>query len=79
MRSPRMRDVLALLMLRGPEGATTKEIADLCHVASARDYIRRLRDHGNPISTVEAGTSKAGARIVRYILGQRDLFEERSR
>lgn len=68
MKSPRMERVLALLRSRGNAGATTKEIEDHCGVAAARDYVRRLRDAGHSINTVEEGTNKNGARVVRYVI-----------
>jgi len=66
LKSPRLRRVFEYLSLH--LSATTKEIEDKCVVASARDYIRRLRDHGLSIQTIEEGTSQTGARIVRYRL-----------
>ena len=66
LRSPRLQRVYDYLTLN--LSATTKEIEDKCCVASARDYIRRLRDHGISIQTIEEGTSQTGARIVRYKL-----------
>lgn len=65
-RSPRLKRVWEYLFLN--LSATTKEIEDKCGVASARDYIRRLRDRGANIETVEEGTNSTGARIVRYRL-----------
>jgi len=64
LKSPRLQRVYDYLTLN--ISATTKEIEDKCGVASARDYIRRLRDHGVNIQTVEEGMSSTGARIVRY-------------
>lgn len=66
LKSPRLRRVYEYLSLN--LAATTKEIEDKCCVASARDYIRRLRDHGMNIQTVELGISQTGARIVQYRL-----------
>lgn len=66
LKSPRLQRVYDYLTLN--LSATTKEIEDKCCVASARDYIRRLRDHGMNIQTVELGTSETGARIVQYRL-----------
>lgn len=66
LKSPRLLRVYDYLTLN--LYATTKEIEDKCCVASARDYIRRLRDHGVPIQTIERGTSETGARIVEYRL-----------
>lgn len=69
LKSPRLQRVFDYLTLN--LSATTKEIEDKCCVASARDYIRRLRDHGMAIQTIEEGTSQTGARIVRYkLLGE---------
>lgn len=65
-KSPRLRRVFEYLSIN--LSATTKEIEDKCCVASARDYIRRLRDHGMKIQTIERGTSSTGARIVEYRL-----------
>ena len=68
-KSPRLERVYNYLALN--ISATTKELEDKCQVASARDYIRRLRDHGYAIQTIEDGTSETGARIVRYkLLGE---------
>lgn len=66
LKSPRLQRVYDYLELN--LSATTKELEDKCGVASARDYIRRLRDHGCTIQTIEEGTSNTGARIVRYKL-----------
>lgn len=66
LKSPRLLRVYDYLTLH--LSATTKEIEDKCCVASARDYIRRLRDHGLNIQTIEGGTSETGARIVIYRL-----------
>lgn len=66
LRSPRLQRVFEYLSRNG--SATTKELEDKCCVASARDYIRRLRDHGLKIETIEKGTSETGARIVLYKL-----------
>ncbi len=66
LKSPRLKRVYEYLSLH--LSATTKEIEDKCCVASARDYIRRLRDHGIKIQTIEEGVSETGARIVRYKL-----------
>ena len=66
LKSPRLRRVFDYLSLN--LSATTKELEDKCCVASARDYIRRLRDHGCAIQTIEEGISPTGARIVRYKL-----------
>jgi len=66
LKSPRLKRVYDYLSRFG--SATTKEIEDQCCVASARDYIRRLRDHGLKIQTIEKGTSETGARIVLYKL-----------
>lgn len=66
LKSPRLQRVYDYLAAN--LSATTKEIEDKCCVASARDYIRRLRDHGLNIQTIELGTSETGARIVQYRL-----------
>lgn len=66
LKSPRLQRVFDYLTRN--RSATTKEIEDKCCVASARDYIRRLRDHGLKIQTIEQGTSETGARIVLYRL-----------
>lgn len=66
LKSPRLKRVYEYLSLH--LSATTKELEDKCCVASARDYIRRLRDRGVLIQTIEEGTSETGARIVRYQL-----------
>lgn len=70
LKSPRLQRVYDYLTHN--LSATTKEIEDKCCVASARDYIRRLRDHGVKIQTIEKGTSDTGARIVLYRLIQGD-------
>jgi len=68
VKSPRMKRVDEFLKLRGSRGATTKELEDYCGVAAARDYVRRLRQHGRQIETREEGTNANGARVVRYVL-----------
>ena len=75
----KQQTVLDLLRNRGSRGATTKEIEDLCVVAAARDWVRRLRDGGIPVKTVEEKRSPAGCRVVRYVLNdgepaQRDFW-----
>lgn len=64
LKSPRLRKVAEYLELN--LSATTKELEDKCGVAAARDYVRRLRDHGWPIETVELGKSETGCRVVMY-------------
>lgn len=64
LKSPRLQRVYDYLTLN--ISATTKEIEDKCCVASARDYIRRLRDHGVNIQTIEEGINQNGCRVVRY-------------
>lgn len=64
LKSPRLQRVYDYLTLN--ISATTKEIEDRCCVASARDYIRRLRDHGVNIQTIEEGVNHNGCRVVRY-------------
>lgn len=66
LNSQRLRKVAEYLELN--LSATTKELEDKCGVAAARDYVRRLRDHGWPIETVELGKSESGARVVLYRL-----------
>lgn len=66
MKSPRMERVLEIL--RRHEAPSTKEIETLAGVAAARDYIRRLRDKGYKIETIERGTNENGARVVCYRL-----------
>jgi hypothetical protein len=70
LKSPRLKRVHEYLTRFG--SATTKELEDKCCVASARDYIRRLRDHGLDIKTIEKGTSETGARIVLYKLNTQE-------
>jgi hypothetical protein len=66
LKSPRLQKVLDYLTLN--LSATTKELEDKCGVASARDYVRRLRDHGLSIQTIEEGINANGCRVVRYKL-----------
>lgn len=66
LKSPRLRKVAEYLSLN--LSATTKELEDKCGVAAARDYVRRLRDHGWNIETVELGKSETGCRVVMYRL-----------
>jgi hypothetical protein len=66
LKSPRLLRVYDYLTLN--LSATTKEIEDKCQVAAARDYIRRLRDRGLSIQTIEEGFSENGSRVVRYRL-----------
>ena len=71
MKSERMSRVLAVL--ESHPGASTKEIEDMSGTASARDYIRRLRDNGYRIEMTEKWVD--GARICRYWL-RGDLWEQ---
>lgn len=71
MKSERMSRVLAVL--EAHECPSTKEIEDLAQVASARDYIRRLRDNGYIITMTEKWIE--GCRICRYKLVG-DAWEE---
>lgn len=64
MKSPRMARVLSVL--QGNESPSTKEIEDMAQVASARDYIRRLRGMGFRIEMSEKW--QGGARVCRYKL-----------
>ena len=66
MNSPRMARVLEYLLLHGQ--ATTREIERACEVVAARDYIRRLRDKGHSIETIESRMTETGARVVSYRL-----------
>ncbi len=78
-KSALLKRVYEFLIWRGERGATTYEINENCNVASARDYVRRLRDHGLNIETKEMPRSDSGARVVKYTLrsgklSQPDLF-----
>lgn len=64
MKSERMQRVLEVL--ESNPDISTKEIEDKAQVASARDYIRRLRDKGYEIRMTEKWIN--GARICRYLL-----------
>lgn len=82
LKSPRMDRVLGILLRH--EAPTTKEIETWAGVAAARDYVRRLRDKGYNIETIERGTNDQGARVVCYRLHRgsdlavRDLFGDRA-
>ena len=69
--SPRMERVLQVLIENA--APSTKEIEDKANVAAARDWIRRLRDKGFKIETIEEGYNESGARIVRYRLHRKDF------
>lgn len=73
------RATRVLEAIRSHPWASTKEIEDMAQVASARDYIRRLRDMGHSISMTEKWSN--GARICRYRLVEqepisRELFQQ---
>lgn len=62
--SAREERVLSVLMQY--DSPSTKEIEDKAQVASARDYIRHLRDKGYKIETKESRVN--GARVCRFHL-----------
>jgi len=64
MKSERMERVLSVL--KAHQSPSTKEIEDLAQVASARDYIRRLRGKGYRIGMSDKWID--GARVCRYSL-----------
>jgi hypothetical protein len=77
MKSERMERVLEVLRTR--HNPSTKEIEDLACVASARDYIRRLRDKGFTITMTEQWINYG--RVCRYHLEEtspvaRELFQQ---
>lgn len=65
--------------LKAHAAPSTKEIEDWACVAAARDHIRRLRDKGHRIETLDSWVN--GVRIVRYKLAREpiagELFEVR--
>ena len=61
------REERVLAVLKAQKRPSTKEIEDLAIVASARDYVRHLRDKGFQIKTHDLRTDD-GVRIVRYEL-----------
>lgn len=72
MKSERM--VRVLECLKAHPAPSTKEIEDWAQVAAARDYIRRLRDAGHRIETIDSHVN--GVRIVRYKLAREPIAGE---
>ena len=61
--------VLSFLLARGLRGATGLEIGEACWpIVGIRDYVRRLRDKGYKIETVEMPRTENGCRVVKYVL-----------
>ena len=60
-------NVLSFLGKRGPEGATTREIIEVCNVCAVNSIISELRVAGHQIdckTTIDVG----GGRVARYKL-----------
>ncbi len=67
-RSRRLRAVLDLLIKRGAEGATTREIIKICEVCAVNAIVPELRAHGYQIVCKTTGDPITGGRIARYTL-----------
>ena len=66
-RSRRLGSVLEFLKKRGDEGATTREIIEICKVCAVNSIISEIRTAGHQIdckTTVDA----SGGRVARYKL-----------
>lgn len=63
-----------LACLKAHTAPSTKEIEDWACVAAARDYVRRLRDAGHRIETLDTWVN--GVRIVRYKLARAPIAGE---
>lgn len=64
-----LQAVLALLKSRGPQGATTWEFVEICHVANPPTEISALRQNGyNIVRKCEGKSEKTGRMINRYTL-----------
>ena len=66
-RSWQLQAILAMLQDRGQQGATTKEIADSCHVENAATWISNLRRNGMNIHRDYVGLIN-GSKVHRYTL-----------
>jgi hypothetical protein len=67
-KSRRLGAVLELLRKRGSEGATTREIIEICKVCAVNAIIPELRQCGYVISCKTTVEPITGARIARYKL-----------
>lgn len=77
--SPRLQRVLAFLKIRGPAGATTREIVEHARVCAVNSCVDELREGGFQISGEWDRTHQAGEKAFRYRLDvprpvQGDLF-----
>ncbi len=64
--SRRLSSVLELLTKRGDEGATTREIIEICKVCAVSAIVAELRQCGHPISCKTTVDTVTGGRIARY-------------
>lgn len=66
--SRRLKSVLDFLTKRGPEGATTREIIEVCKVCAVNAIAGELRACGYTITCKMSGDSVTGGRVARYTL-----------
>lgn len=67
-KSRRLQAVLEFLRKRGDEGATTREIIEICKVCAVSAIISELRHVGHPINCKTTLDTVTGGRIARYKL-----------
>lgn len=78
-KSRRLQAVLAFLIKRGQEGATTREIIKACEVCAVNAIVPELRANGYKITCKVKGDPVTGGRVARYILidqAGRDSLED---
>ena len=74
-RSRRLASVLEFLKKRGAEGATTREIIEVCEVCAVNSIVAELRACGHAISC-RTRVADTGARIARYVLVTNVIHEQ---
>lgn len=67
-KSPRLRRLLAYLIERGPEGATTREITLNAEIMAVGTSISELRANGCLINCHFQGRTIEGSSVFRYVL-----------
>lgn len=72
-KSRRLGSVLEFLSRRGADGATTREIIEICKVCAVNSIIAELREAGHVISC-KTRLDAGGGRVARYKLETNAVF-----
>jgi hypothetical protein len=75
--SARLKRALRLLVERGEDGATTREICEKAQVIAVSAAVDELRDNGYSISCQFVETTPAGSRVYRYWYAGYDQKKDR--